>query len=61
MPVLLSRHYTRLVVRYWSKTILFLLKYILHIKIYFDNKYLADNKGQIIASNHQSAFDTIFF
>ncbi len=61
MPVLVSRYYTRLVVRYWSKTILILLKNILSIKIHFNNKYLEDNKGQIIAANHQSVFDTIFF
>ena len=60
-PVLVSRYYTRLVVRYWAKTVLFLLKNILNIKIHFHNKYLVDNKGQIIAANHQSAFDTIFF
>ena len=61
MPVLISRYHTRIVVKYWSKIILILLENILNVKIYFDNKYLKDNKGQIIAANHQSAFDTIFF
>ena len=61
MPVLVSRNCTRLVVRYWSKIIIFLLQNMLNIKIYFNNKYLECDKGQIIAANHQSAFDTIFF
>lgn len=61
MPVLISRFYTRLVVRNWAKVILILLENILNIKIHFNNKYLKDDKGQIIAANHQSAFDTIFF
>ena len=61
MPVLVSRYYTRIVVRYWSKAILILLKNILNIKIHFNNKYLEEHKGLIIAANHQSAFDTIFF
>ena len=61
MPVLVSKYYTRIVVRYWSKIILVLLENVLNIKIQFNNKYLKDNKGQIIAANHQSAFDTIFF
>ncbi len=61
MPVLISRFYTRLVVRNWAKVILILLQNILNIKIHFNNKYLKDDKGQIIAANHQSAFDTIFF
>ena len=61
MPVLFSRYYTRLVVRCWSKMTLTLLENILNIKIHFNNKYLEDDKGQIIAANHQSAFDTIFF
>ena len=34
---------------------------ILKINIVFENNYLKDKEGQVIAANHQSAFDTIFF
>ena len=39
----------------------FFLTKILKIKIVFKNNYLKDKEGQVIAANHQSAFDTIFF
>ena len=61
MPFLFSRKYTRIVVRCWSKIILILLQNILDIKINFNNKFLKENQGQLIAANHQSVFDTIFF
>ena len=61
LPILISRTLTRKTVRVWSKCIIFILTKILNIKIIFKNNYLKDKEGQVIAANHQSAFDTIFF
>ena len=60
-PILISRTLTRKTVRVWSKCVIFFLTKILNIKICFKNNYLKDKEGQVIAANHQSAFDTIFF
>ena len=61
LPILISRTLTRKTIRVWSKCIIFLLTKILKIKIVFKNSYLKGKEGQVIAANHQSAFDTIFF
>ena len=61
LPILISRKLTRKTVRVWAKCIIFFLTKILNIKIVFNNNYLKDKEGQVIAANHQSAFDTIFF
>ena len=61
LPILISRTLTRKTVKIWSKCIIFLLTKTLNIKIVFKNNYLKDKEGQVIAANHQSAFDTIFF
>ena len=61
LPILISRTLTRKTVRIWSKCIILFLSKTLNIKIIFKNNYLNDKKGQVIAANHQSAFDTIFF
>ena len=61
LPVLISRTLTRKTVRAWSKLIIFFLETILKIKIVFKLGYLKNQEGQVIAANHQSAFDTIFF
>ena len=61
LPILISRKLTRKTVRIWSKCIIFFLTKVLNIKIVFKNNYLKDKEGQVIAANHQSAFDTIFF
>ena len=61
LPILISRKLTRKTVRVWSKCIIFFLTKVLNIKIVFKNNYLKDKEGQVIAANHQSAFDTIFF
>jgi 1-acyl-sn-glycerol-3-phosphate acyltransferase len=61
LPILISRTLTRKVVRVWSKLMISLLKNILKIKIVFKNSYLKNKGGLVIAANHQSAFDTIFF
>ncbi len=60
-PILISRNLTRKTVRIWSKCIIFFLTKILKIKIIFKNNYLKDKEGQVIAANHQSVFETIFF
>ena len=61
LPILISRKLTRKTVRIWSKCIIFFLIKVLNIKIVFKNNFLKDKEGQVIAANHQSAFDTIFF
>ena len=61
LPILISRKLTRKTVRIWAKCIIFFLTKVLNIKIVFKNNYLKDKEGQVIAANHQSAFDTIFF
>ena len=61
LPILISRKLTRKTVRVWSKCIIFFLTKVFNIKIVFKNNYLKDKEGQVIAANHQSAFDTIFF
>ena len=61
LPILISRKLTRKTVRVWSKCIIFFLTKVFSIKIVFKNNYLKDKEGQVIAANHKSAFDTIFF
>ena len=61
LPVLISRKLTRKTVRVWAKCIIFFLTKIFNIKIVFKNNHLKHKEGQVIAANHQSAFDTIFF
>ena len=61
LPILISKTLTRKTVKIWSKCIIFFLTKVLNIKIVFKNNYLKDKEGQVIAANHQSAFDTIFF
>ena len=61
LPILTSRTLTRKTVRVWAKCIILVLTKILNIKIVFKNNSLKEKKGQVIAANHQSAFDTIFF
>ena len=61
LPILISKTLTRKTVKIWSKCIIFFLTKALNIKIIFKNNYLNDKEGQVIAANHQSAFDTIFF
>ena len=61
LPILTSRTLTRKTVRVWAKCIILVLTKILNIKIVFKNNSLKEKEGQVIAANHQSAFDTIFF
>ena len=61
LPILTSRTLTRKTVRVWAKCIILVLTKVLNIKIVFKNNSLKEKEGQVIAANHQSAFDTIFF
>ena len=61
LPVLISRTLTRKTVRVWAKCIILVLTKVLNIKIVFKNNSLKEKEGHVIAANHQSAFDTIFF
>ena len=61
LPLLVSKNLTRLVVKFWSGIILYLLENLIGAKIVYENNYISKNKGYLIAANHQSVFDTIFF
>ncbi len=61
LPCLVSRKYTRKVVKAWAKIVIFSLKRILDIKVSFYNNFINKKDGFLIAANHQSAFDTVFF
>ena len=60
MPFLISRKLSVLVVQVWAKTIIYSLKNIINIEIKFNNSFIKE-EGMIIAANHKSAFDTIYF
>ena len=61
IPSLASKKLTRAAVRFWAKLIIYFLKVIIGVRVLFRNKYINNNKGYLIAANHQSTFDTIFF
>ena len=61
LPFLMSHRLTRLVVKIWANFVIISLKVIMGIKINYTNDYIKQNKGYLIAANHQSVFDTIFF
>ena len=61
LPSLISRKLAFYVVKLWAKVVIFSLKNIIGIKIQFLNSFIENNKGYLIAANHQSVFDTIFF
>ena len=61
LPFLISKGLTFKVVRLWANIIIFALRKILNIKIRFDYSYIKKKSGAIIAANHKSAFDTIYF
>ena len=61
LPFLISEKFTRYAVRFWATLIIFLLEKVVGAKILFQNKYIFDDKGYLVAANHQSVFDTIFF
>ena len=61
LPSLISRKLATYVVKIWAKIIILSLKHVIGIKIQFLNSFIKNNKGYLIAANHQSVFDTIFF
>ena len=61
LPFIVSKKITRYLVSIWAKIIIFCLKKIIGIKIIYENNHIKKNKGYLIAANHQSIFDTIFF
>ena len=61
LPSLISEKFTRYAVKFWAVLIIFLLEKVVGAKILYKNKYIFDNKGYLVAANHQSVFDTIFF
>lgn len=61
IPLLPSKKLTAKVVKLWAKVVIYALKKILTIQIKFDNKHISNTHGAIIAANHKSAFDTIYF
>ena len=61
IPLLLSKKLTAKVIKFWAKVVIYALKTILTIQIKFDNKHINNSHGAIIAANHKSAFDTIYF
>ncbi len=61
LPFLISRKLTRHAVKFWAFLVIFFLKKIIGVEVIFKNEYISDNKGYLIAANHQSVFDTIFF
>ena len=61
IPLLASKNLTSKGIKLWAQVIVCSLKKILHIKIKFDNKHINNSNGVMIAANHKSAFDTIYF
>ena len=61
LPFLISERLTRKAVKFWAFIVMFSLEKIIGVKIIYQNKYIFDKKGYLIAANHQSVFDTIFF
>ena len=61
LPFLISERLTRKAVKFWAFIVMFSLEKIIGVKIIYQNKYISDKKGYLIAANHQSVFDTIFF
>ena len=61
LPLLITRNLTRKGVKLWATLVIFFLEKIIDTKIIYKNNYIFDNKPFLIAANHQSVFDTIFF
>ena len=61
LPCLVSKNATRKVVSLWAKVVIYLLQKLVGIKIDYNNHFIKKNKGYLIAANHQSIFETIFF
>ena len=61
LPLLFSEKLTRKGVKFWAILIIFLLRKIIGVKIIYQNQYIFKKRGYLLAANHQSVFDTIFF
>ena len=61
LPALVSKNLTAKSVSFWAKLTIYSLKKIINIEIEFQNNYLIEKKGALIAANHKSAFETIYF
>mgnify|MGYP001284387410 CR=1 FL=1 len=61
LPFLVSKRLTRIAVKFWAFLVILALEKLIGAKVEFNNKYIFNDKGYIVAANHQSAFDTIFF
>ncbi len=61
IPLLPSKKITAKGIRLWAKVVIFALKNIINIKINFENNHISNSTGALIAANHKSAFDTIYF
>ncbi len=60
-PLLLSKNVTNWITSIWAKINIFILKCILNVKIEFIDEEKLPSGGALIAANHESAFDTIYF
>ena len=61
IPFLPSKKLTAKGIKLWAQIVIYALKKILTIKINFENQHISNSNGVIIAANHKSAFDTIYF
>ena len=61
LPFLVSKNLTMYCVKFWSFLVIFFLKKIIGSVVVYENKYIIEKKCYLIAANHQSVFDTIFF
>ena len=61
LPALVSKNLTAKSVSFWAKLTIYSLKKIINIEIEFQNNYLIEKRGALIAANHKSAFETIYF
>ena len=61
LPALFSIKLTKAVSRIWANYCIFILKKIIKVSIEVRGLNKLPKKGVLIAANHQSAFETIFF
>ena len=61
IPLLPSKKLTAKGIKLWAQIVIYALKKILTIQIKFENNHVSNSNGAIIAANHKSAFDTIYF
>ena len=61
LPLLCSESLTRRATTFWANLVILSLQKILKVSINFNNQLIKKSKGYLIAANHQSIFETIFF